>query len=281
MSENKSKTTLYVLGGKLLPKTFSFLIKFIKGLKFLKIGLAGASFAGYAYMFTWKFALLLMIAVGWHESGHVWAMKKLGIPTKGFYFIPFFGGAAIPEENFKSHEDNLVMSIMGPIFGAILAWSCLVPYYYTHNNMWLAAAGWMAFINLFNLLPINPLDGGRIIHSVAHSINSRVGEWFLFMSALVLLYLGIHFKIYLFVILTILTAIEYAIKFWVRFKRSDGNSNYWVYTDTIENDNQTKLSFKLICVGMCTYVLLIGNLVYLSNLTKYIPGADIAHEFLQ
>ena len=92
------KAGLLTLAGKIFAKVLPVLVKSLKLLKFGKMGLAAASFAGYAILFSWKFALLLMIAVGWHESGHVWAMKKMGIKTKGFYFIPFVGGAAVANE---------------------------------------------------------------------------------------------------------------------------------------------------------------------------------------
>ena len=127
------------LGSKILPIL-------IKSLKLGKVGLAGATLAGYTYLFTWKFALLIMIAIGWHESGHVWAMKKLGIKTRGFYFVPFVGGAAVADESFKTYRQQVLVAIMGPIWGLLLAWACGVVYWYTNSPMWAAAAGWMAMI---------------------------------------------------------------------------------------------------------------------------------------
>lgn len=138
MSEKKSRIGIWALLGKLGGKVFSLFAKLLKGLKFTKVGLAGLSFAGYAAIFSWKFALLLMIAVGFHESGHVWAMKRSGMKTKGFYFLPFVGGAAIAEEEYKSYGQNVFISIMGPIWGALLAWVCGVVYWSTGNPMWAA-----------------------------------------------------------------------------------------------------------------------------------------------
>lgn len=80
MTEKKSSGfwALLVKGGTTL----------LKGVKLLKVVFAAATFASYAYLFTWKFALMVLIAIGFHESGHVWAMKKTGMKTKGFYFLP-------------------------------------------------------------------------------------------------------------------------------------------------------------------------------------------------
>jgi len=83
--EKKSKVGVWALLGKLGSKLFGILGKLVKGVKMTKVGLAAASMAGYAMLWSWKFGLLLMIAIGFHESGHVWAMRKMGIKTRGFY----------------------------------------------------------------------------------------------------------------------------------------------------------------------------------------------------
>lgn len=83
------------IGGKLLP----LVAKLAKGAKITKIVLVGASFTSYAYMFTWKFALMIIVMLFVHESGHIWAMKRYGVKTKGIYLIPFVGGAAVAESD--------------------------------------------------------------------------------------------------------------------------------------------------------------------------------------
>ena len=55
------------------------------------LALAAASVAVYSVMFTVEFALALVAVLMFHEYGHVRAMKKFGIPTKGFYLIPCMG----------------------------------------------------------------------------------------------------------------------------------------------------------------------------------------------
>ena len=105
MSEKKS-TGFWALLGKGLATVF-------KGAKLLKVIFAAATFASYAYMFTWKFALMVLIAIGFHESGHVWAMKKTGMKTKGFYFLPFLGGVAVGTErettstSYVTYSENI------------------------------------------------------------------------------------------------------------------------------------------------------------------------------
>lgn len=169
------------VGGKLLV-VFG---KLAKMLKLGKVGLAAASLAGYSYLFTWQFALLLMFAIGFHECGHVWAMRRRGMPTKGFYFIPFIGGAAVAEKAFPSDEAESFVGIMGPIWGLALVFVAMAGYWLTENVYFGAAAAWMALLNLFNLLPINPLDGGRILKSIGFSIHSRLGIFIMIIGLLV------------------------------------------------------------------------------------------------
>ncbi len=148
-------------------------------LKVGKLALVAVSMASYAYIFTWKFSLMIMVMLFIHESGHIWAMKRYGVKTKGIYFIPFVGGAAVAESEFPSRKAEVVIAIMGPLWGFALAILTGCVYLFTNNPMFAAASAWMAMINLFNLLPINPLDGGRIFKSVAFSIGSTIGFGFL------------------------------------------------------------------------------------------------------
>ena len=117
MPKNRFIGATIAVFAKMGPSILSLLGKLLKLSKLVKVGLAAASFATYAYMFSWKFALILMAMIGFHECGHVWAMKRQGIKTKGFYFIPFFGGAAIADETFGTRWKEFVIAIMGPAWG--------------------------------------------------------------------------------------------------------------------------------------------------------------------
>jgi len=279
---SNNKKGIWALLAKLGSKVFSVFLKLLKGLKMTKIGLAGASFAGYALLYSWKFALLLMVAVGFHESGHVWAMKKMGIKTKGFYFLPFIGGAAIAEEQYASYGQNVFISIMGPIWGALLAYVAAIAYWYTHDPLWAAAAAWMATLNLFNLLPIHPLDGGQIIRAISFSIHQKLGLVFLLVStvlaALVLWYL----KIGLFVLIIIVGALELVLEVYYRYKARDPSYPRWKLPDRVENHHYPNdLTKKQLLASVAVYVGTIAVLLLLVILMKEIPGADLAHNFLQ
>ncbi|RLV59746.1 site-2 protease family protein [Parashewanella curva] len=149
--------------------------KLLKSAKVIKVVLAGASLAAYSWLFSFQFALALIAVLVVHEYGHVKAMKYFGMKTKGFYLIPFMGGLALTDQKINTRWQDVVISIMGPTFGMIMAWVCLITYWVTDNMLFAGLASLSALINLFQMLPILPLDGGHIIKSVSFSMNSVAG----------------------------------------------------------------------------------------------------------
>ncbi len=148
----------------------------LKGLAFLlKFGTAGItaliSVAFYALAFGWKFAFGFVGLIFVHEMGHVVAVKAKGLPVKGMIFIPFFG-AAVGWSNAKNIKDEAEVAIAGPLAGAIGAVICLaiVELFHLRDTVWLPLAYMGFFLNLLNLAPIWPLDGGRVFDA----INRRV-----------------------------------------------------------------------------------------------------------
>ncbi len=203
---------------KFIPKIFTVFAKLLKSAKMVKAGLAGASMVSYSVIFSWKFALILMFMLFVHESGHIWAMKLYGIRTKGIYFLPFVGGAAVAEDAFPSRKAEVVVAIMGPLWGLGLAVITSILFLITGNVFFAAAASWMAMLNLFNLLPINPLDGGRIMKSIVFSINSILGLVFLIIGVLISVFFALVSGYTLFLILLIIGLLELNSEYSARKK---------------------------------------------------------------
>src|SRR5690554_1005065 len=93
--------------------------KLLKTAKLFKVALAAASVSVYSVMFTFEFALALVAILVFHEYGHLRAMKKFGIPTKGMYLIPFVGGLAVGDKPGSRWQD-VYISLMGPIYGLLM-----------------------------------------------------------------------------------------------------------------------------------------------------------------
>jgi len=167
MTEAKKRTSLIGIA--------ALAFKLLKSAKVVKAVLAGASVAGYAWLFSIEFALVIIACLVVHEYGHVKAMQYFGIKTKGIYLIPFVGGLAVSDDKINTRWQDVVISIMGPCFGLFMALACWLIYAITGTELFAGAAVLSALLNLFNLLPILPLDGGHVLKSISFSMRSWIG----------------------------------------------------------------------------------------------------------
>ena len=165
----------------------------------------------YSLIFSWEFAVALVLMIGVHECGHVYAMWRCGLKVKGIYFIPFVGGVAVSKGMAKTRWNNAYIALAGPVWGAALAVACAAAYRLT-GERWPflgAMAAWGALINLFNLLPILPLDGGRVLASVAYSSSRGIGAVATFGSLVLGGTLAYLAQLELLVLMVILGLFEY------------------------------------------------------------------------
>lgn len=116
----------------------------------------------YSMFYGWIFAVGFVILIFIHEIGHVLASKKLGFKTSAPMFIPFVGALINLKTTPKTSEQEAYIGIGGPVAGAISALVCYGIYYLTSSPLFLAFGYVAAFLNLFNLLPVHPMDGGRV-----------------------------------------------------------------------------------------------------------------------
>jgi Zn-dependent protease len=148
----------------------SFLLKF-KSLAFLlKFGLVGfsalASVFVYSLLFGWQFAIGLVILLFIHEMGHAVVMKFKGVPMGGMIFVPLLGAAVTMRQMPQNAKDEAEIGIAGPIAGAIAAGVCFFFAKQFPDTLWAPLAYFGFFLNLFNLVPIVPFDGGRVVAAI-------------------------------------------------------------------------------------------------------------------
>lgn len=183
-------------------------LKLLKSAKVIKVLFAAGSLAAYSWLFSIEFAIALILCLVFHEYGHIKAMKYFGLKTKGIYLIPFVGGLALSDDKINTRWQDIVISIMGPFFGLILSIACLVGYWLTDIEILAGLAVFNALLNLFNMLPVLPLDGGHVLKSIAFSINSRVGLVACVLGAGLGVYLSYHFGLALLGFLLAIGSIE-------------------------------------------------------------------------
>src|SRR4051795_4760053 len=118
------------------------------------------SVAAYSLIWGWTFAVGFVVLLLVHEMGHVIQLRREGIPASAPLFIPFLGAVV----GARSLGDDAVaearVGLAGPILGSIGAAALAPIYAATGDEFWKALAFTGFFLNLFNLLPVVPLDGG-------------------------------------------------------------------------------------------------------------------------
>ena len=129
------------------------------------------TFASFYALFGWSVAAMLIVVILIHEFGHIIAMRWCGIPVKGIYFVPFFGGVAIGGARAKSEVARGLVALMGPGFSLLPTAALMLLSANSGDPMVASLALTSALLNGFNLLPIFPLDGGHI----AQALLSRAG----------------------------------------------------------------------------------------------------------
>ena len=125
------------------------------------------SVAAYALIWGWRFAVGFVALLFVHEMGHYIQLRREGVRPSGMVFIPFLGAAVGTRSLGGSALAEARVGLAGPILGS-LATAALVPIAIaTDNDFWYALAFTGFFLNLFNLLPVVPLDGGRAMAAMA------------------------------------------------------------------------------------------------------------------
>ena len=119
------------------------------------------SIAAYAWIWGWQFAVGFVLLLFVHELGHVFELRRQGVPASAPLFIPFLGAVVgmkqLPDDAWKEAR----VALAGPILGSLGAAAVWVAAEVTGSEFLLALAFVGFFLNLFNLIPIVPLDGGR------------------------------------------------------------------------------------------------------------------------
>lgn len=141
-------------------------IKF--GLPVLKMGGSMIiALAFYAMAFGWQFAVGFILLLFIHEMGHVLAARMVGLKVSLPLFIPFMGAFIMLREMPRNAWIEAIVGIGGPLLGSLGALAAAGCYFLTGNQLFLALGYTGFFLNLFNLVPIVPLDGGRIVSAIS------------------------------------------------------------------------------------------------------------------
>ena len=128
------------------------------------------SIGAYALIWGWKFAVGFVLLLLVHEMGHVFQLRREGIEASAPMFIPFLGAVVAMKRMPDDAAAEARVGLAGPVLGSL---ACLVPlgiYWATGDELFQALAFVGFFLNLFNLLPVLPLDGGRAMAALSPAL---------------------------------------------------------------------------------------------------------------
>lgn len=196
-AQNRRSKTKWLGGLGLLLVSVGSKLKSI--LSLLKFGKFGATFfsmlvsvGAYALVFPWQTALGLVMMLFIHEMGHVWAARIKGLPVSAPAFIPFLGALIMMKKQPQDAKTEAFVAYGGPLLGTLGALVCFGLAQWTGYEPLYAIAMIGFFLNLFNLLPIHPLDGGRIVTAVSRwlwVVGLIAGVWLVYVLRSPLLFL--------------------------------------------------------------------------------------------
>lgn len=146
-------------------------------------GTALVSVAAYSLFWGWTFALGFVVLMFIHEMGHVIQLRREGLKASAPMFVPFLGAVVMAKSLGENALAEARVGLAGPVLGTAGAAGCLALAEATNSDM-LRALAWVGFfLNLINLIPVVPFDGGRAMAAMAPAM------WFLGLGALVALLL--------------------------------------------------------------------------------------------
>jgi len=189
-----------VAGAAVLLAKFKGLLLLLLNFKWafvaLKLLTYGGSFfislALYAMFWGWKFALVVVLMILAHELGHYITIRNYGLPARWPMFVPFMGAytvGGVPE----SLEHDAYIALAGPLTGFGASVACFVFGVETHAVFWYMAAYVGAFLNLFNMIPTPPFDGGRIAGALSPALWT--GGFIVFIGLSIALHVPLFFVI--------------------------------------------------------------------------------------
>ena len=221
------------------------LLLLFSGLKFGKIFMTGGtmliSVVVYAWIFGWRYAVGFVALLFVHEMGHFIAARQRGLPVGAPTFIPFVGAWIEMKQLPHDAETEAYVGMGGPLVGSLGALAC----YFVARDMgpdgrWLLAVAYGGFfLNLFNLIPISPLDGGRITAVLSPRL------WLLGVPVLMAVFWLNPSPI---LILVAIMAAPQVMKAW-KFKANDPSQG-----DYYQASAETRLTYATTYIGLIVFL---------------------------
>ena len=158
----------------------------------LVLGLILLFFSTTYFSESYLLLLELLIVLVVHEFGHFLMMRKYGAKAQGMFFMSFLGNSMKDLKNCNSQKQQAIINIMGPLPGVVIGCGLYVYTLYAEPNLFLFELGLLFIgVNLVNLTPIDPFDGGRIIEAFYFSGDDQRKMIFTLVSSILMIAVGV------------------------------------------------------------------------------------------
>jgi Zn-dependent protease len=177
------------------------------------------SVAAYSFVFGWPFAVGFVLLLLVHELGHVIQLRREGVRASAPMFIPFLGAVVSARSLGADALAEARVGLAGPVLGTVGSLACLLVWQLTGSDIWRALAFTGLFLNLFNLLPVVPLDGGRAMAAMA--------PWMWFVGLAAMIPLAVVFPNPIIFLILLFAAYETYKRWKLRREGSPGQQAYY------------------------------------------------------
>ncbi len=198
--------------GAVLLKFKVGLLALLKALPLLKLGWILQSFGSmflsllvYSLAFGWRYAITIVGLIYVHELGHYFLMKVKGLNPRAPVFVPFLGAYTAMSNLPGDPVTHAMVAYAGPLVGGLAAWAMYYLGMQTHSLYLVAAANTGFFLNLFQLLPVRPFDGGFLAGCIS--------RWLCIPGALAVLFLALHFHSPILIVIAVFVLFKVATQF--------------------------------------------------------------------
>ncbi|GHD03676.1 hypothetical protein GCM10007320_64000 [Pseudorhodoferax aquiterrae] len=202
------------------------------------------SVVAYAFVFGWRYAAGFVALIFVHEMGHFLAARQRGLAVGAPTFIPFVGAWIELKDQPRDAETEAWIGFAGPLLGSIAALACYFAARESDSRLLLALAYAGFFLNLFNLIPLSPFDGGRITAVLSPRI------WLLGVPVLVAIFFWRPSP--LLVLMAVLAAPQ-VLKAWRYDPQAPENRAYYAASA------ETRLSYALYYLGLLAFLAVMAH----------------------
>ena len=202
------------------------------------------SVAAYALVFGWRYAAGFVALIFVHEMGHWLAARQRGLKVGAPTFIPFVGAWIELKDQPHDAETEAWIGFAGPLLGSLAALACYFAARETGSRLMLALSYAGFFLNLFNLIPLSPFDGGRITAVLSPRI------WLLGVPVLAALFFWRPSPL---LVLMALLAAPQVLKAWRFDPHAPENRDYYAVS------GETRLTYALCYIGLLAFLAVMAH----------------------